>query len=77
VFIESESNGVATGTEGSVRYGSDSGGELAFHWDNPFAGRNSYAQAAPDGCGLCFSGGTGNNAELDQQLVTAARLPKG
>jgi hypothetical protein len=74
VFIESESNGVATGTEGAVRYGSDGGGELSFHWDNPFTGRNSYAQAAPDGCGLCFSGGTGNNAELDLQLVLAGRV---
>jgi hypothetical protein len=73
-FIESESDGVATGTEGTVRYASDGGGELYFHWDNPFVGRSSYAQTAPTGCGLCFSGGTGNNAELDLQLVLPNRV---
>jgi hypothetical protein len=31
VFIESESDGIATGTEGSIRYASDGGGELYFH----------------------------------------------
>jgi hypothetical protein len=74
VFIESESDGTATGTEGTIRYSSDSGGELYFHWDNPFAGVNSYLQTAPAGCGLCFSGGTGNNAVVDLQLVPPARI---
>lgn len=74
VFIESESDGVATGTEGSIRYASDGGGELYFHWDNPFTGRNSYAQTAPSGCGLSFAGGTGDNAELDLQLVPPTRV---
>jgi hypothetical protein len=74
VFIESEDDGAATGTEGTVTYGSDGGGALVFHWDNPFVGRNSYGQAAPDGCGLCFSGGTGNNAVLDLQLVPTDRV---
>jgi hypothetical protein len=74
VFIESESDGVMTGAEGTIRYASDGGGELYFHWDNPYAGRNSYLQAAPSGCGLCFSGGDGNNAELDLQLVPATRV---
>lgn len=74
VFIESESDGIGTGTEGSIRYASDGGGELYFHWDNPFAGRNSYSQTAPSGCGLCFSGGTGDNAELDLQLVPPTRI---
>ena len=72
--IESESDGVMTGTEGTVRYESDGGGELYFHWDNPYDGRNSYLQAAPAGCGLAFSGGSGNNTELDIQLVTDARV---
>ena len=74
VFIESESDGTATGTEGTVRYASNNGGELYFHWDNPFAGVNSYAQSAPTACGLCFSDGTGNNAVLDLYLVPPTRV---
>jgi Aegerolysin len=74
VLIESESSGIGTGTEGTFRYASDGGGELYFHWDNPFVGRNSYSQSAPTNSGLCFGGGTGNNADLDLLLVPTARV---
>jgi hypothetical protein len=37
-----ESNGVATGTEGFVRYQVEGvNGNAQFNWDNPFAGSNS------------------------------------
>ena len=74
VFIESESNGLNTGTEGTVRYTSSAGGELYFHWDNPAEGRNSYLQSAPAGTGLCFSDGVGDNAELDLHLILPGRV---
>jgi len=73
-FVESESAGIATGTEGAIRYDSDGGGSFYFHWDNPYLGVNSYAQGAPDGCGVAFSGGKGNNAELDVEIIPSARV---
>jgi hypothetical protein len=74
VLVESESDGVGTGTEGTIRYATNGGGELYFHWDNPYVGRNSYERKAPSGTGLCFSGGVGENAELDLYLVLPTRV---
>jgi hypothetical protein len=78
---ESESSGFATGTEGSASYQieNDTGaviGNLDVHWDNPFAGSNSYSQSvnpqATDG-GAGFSighlGGGGNNASVEFRLL--------
>jgi hypothetical protein len=42
VSWQSESCGFATGTEGEADYSIPSGGTAHFHWDNPFAGSNSY-----------------------------------
>lgn len=46
-----ESNGVATGTEGTVWYRLDvpgTTGLVRLHWDNPFIGSNNYDQSGPD-----------------------------
>ena len=74
---ESESSGIATGTEGRVTYqieDLDGGrvGEVRLHWDNPFIGSNSYdesvAPAAADATDTGFSvvhvGGAGDNANV-------------
>lgn len=49
---ESESNGVATGTEGEIDFSIESApgqiaGKAHFHWDNPFVGSNSYDESVP------------------------------
>jgi hypothetical protein len=50
VWWEAESDGVLTGTEGTVRYGiGSSGAELTVHWDNPFVGRSTYDGRASQG----------------------------
>lgn len=42
---ESESNGFMTGTEGRAVYAvGDSAVRVAFHWNNPFIGENSFSQ---------------------------------
>ncbi len=46
-----ESDGVATGTEGTVWYRLDipsSIGLVRLHWDNPFVGSNNFDQSGPD-----------------------------
>ena len=87
---ESESNGFATGTEGSANYRieTDEGepiGTLDLHWDNPFVGSNSYDQSvnpqATDG-GEGFSvghlGGSGNNASVEFLLLSGdCTFPEG
>jgi hypothetical protein len=67
---ESESNGVATGTEGEVTYNIETGpgqtaGSAHFHWDNPFAGSNSYDDSTPVGYKADRSGGDGDNATVN------------
>lgn len=48
--LVSESDGVATGNEGSVRYTLEGvPGTASFHWDNPFVGSNSFDSSAPSG----------------------------
>ena len=62
---QSESDGFATGTEGTAEYAVvGTGASLGFHWDNPFIGANSYDQSAPVGLSLARSGGGGNNATV-------------
>ena len=70
VSWESESDGVATGTEGEVFYDIETapgqtGGQAHFHWDNPFIGSNSYDESTPDGYKADRSGGSGNDATVD------------
>ena len=56
-----ESNGVATGTEGSVVYRLDTvNGNATFNWDNPFVGSNSAGGAAPNGLAIEVIGDKGN-----------------
>ncbi|PBC79251.1 aegerolysin [Streptomyces sp. TLI_235] len=68
----SESNGFATGTEGSARFFSENcanpvlnGRLVRVHWNDPYAGSNSYDSSGTD---LKFyvsrSGGSGNNASV-------------
>ncbi|MEU3193319.1 hypothetical protein ABZ686_22400, partial [Streptomyces sp. NPDC006992] len=79
---ESESNGFATGTEGSVTYQLEDVdglrmGEVSLHWDNPFIGANSYREsvtpAATDPSGQGFSvvhvGGDGGNSHVTFKLL--------
>lgn len=56
-----ESNGVATGTEGTVSYGlAGVNGTISFHWDNPFVGSNSASGSAPGGFKVDQVGDAGN-----------------
>ena len=65
---ESESDGIATGTEGEVNYlipgKSTSQRTVHLHWDNPFVGDNSYDELAPDGFEITHSDGSGDNAQV-------------
>ena len=64
MWWKSESDGVATGTEGRAAYAvGDSGSTVTWHWNNPFAGMNTYEQEIGPGFGISFSGGLGNDAE--------------
>lgn len=61
---KSESNGVATGTEGWVRY--KRGDEfIRIWWDNPYVGSNKYSC---EGGRCSYSGGKGNNAHVTFQV---------
>jgi hypothetical protein len=62
-FWMSESNGILTGTEGSVRYGS-SFGDVTIYWDNPYIGGNSYSCTVPAFFTCAILGGGGNNASV-------------
>ena len=69
VTWESESDGVATGTEGEVYYdietfAGQTGGQVHVHWDDPFIGSNSYDESCPDGYQIGRSGGSGNDADV-------------
>jgi hypothetical protein len=78
VVWKTESSGFMTGTEGSVRYQLDTNlGIVDIHWDNPYAGSNSYDQHAPDGFAMECTGGSGNDARVVFTLRTAtlATLP--
>lgn len=59
----SHSSGFMTGTEGEARY-QLAGGEAVIHWNNPYAGGNSYSCSVPRGYTCSWSGGGGNNASV-------------
>jgi hypothetical protein len=42
---------------------------MYLHFNNPFAGNNKYDQNITGPCGLYFSGGKGNNTNLDYYLI--------
>jgi len=59
--LRAESNGFATGTEGSVVYRLDGiSGNATFYWDNPFVGSNSASGSAPGGLKVEVIGDKGN-----------------
>lgn len=59
----SESDGIATGTEGSARYRINNGEDASVyvHWNNPFDGTNKYHQFTGDKFEVFKTGGSGNN----------------
>ena len=82
VAWESESSGVATGTEGTAYYdveGLGIGSRSLFHWDNPFVGSNSYSEAFPETFKASHSGGGGDNANVtwvfDDASLTGDGIP--
>ncbi len=59
--LKAESDGVMTGTEGSVTYQIEGvGGQAQFRWDNPFVGNNSASGSAPAGFKVEEIGDKGN-----------------
>lgn len=48
VYWSSESDGFATGTEGSVTYDTPAG-QILIGWNNPFFGSNGFGAQAPPG----------------------------
>ncbi|MFF4590873.1 Crystal protein ET79 [Streptomyces sp. NPDC001388] len=59
----SQSCGFMTGTEGDADFAVD-GGQVKIHWNNPWAGSNSYSCTVPDGYSCTRSGGSGDNANV-------------
>ncbi|WP_431683669.1 Crystal protein ET79 [Kitasatospora sp. KL5] len=59
----SHSSGFMTGTEGEARY-QLAKGEVVIHWNNPYAGSNSYSCSVPRGYTCSWTGGGGNNASV-------------
>ncbi|MEU7259660.1 Crystal protein ET79 [Streptomyces rimosus] len=77
----SHSSGMMTGTEGDARYSLGDGGEVSFHWNNPYVGGNSYSCDVPAGYSCSRSGGGGDNATVTFTIskpwgAVAARAPK-
>lgn len=74
---QSDSNGVATGTEGEADYvtqGCRNPGNntkrVHLHWDNPFIGSNSYDTAGTDGAFQTrIVGGSGNHAGVQFTFI--------
>ena len=75
MWWQSESDGLATGTEGHARYAVVGSNDIVtFHWDNPFVGANFYEQSVTGPFGIYFSGGTGNNSEATYSLISNTRV---
>ncbi|WP_328954278.1 aegerolysin family protein [Kitasatospora purpeofusca] len=75
---QSESNGFLTGTEGHVIYDAFNcqvsvlnGKRVQLHWNNPYAGSNSYDSFGSDpNFRFGRNGGDGNNASVYWQIMT-------
>ncbi|MFD9130428.1 aegerolysin family protein [Kitasatospora sp. NPDC059571] len=75
---QSESNGFMTGTEGKATYQlhkcvnpADEYKWVSFHWDNPYAGSNSYdTKGTSSGVKITRSGGSGDNAVVSFVVKT-------
>lgn len=68
----SESDGTATGTQGTVVYQMGTVGTVTLNWDDPFSGSNSYSSSVPPGFACPFIGGDGNNANVTFTLSPVA-----
>lgn len=68
VQYASESQGFATGTQGTAVYTAINlqqtvqNGSIRLNWDDPFSGSNSYGHGEPWFLRVSTSGGSGNNA---------------
>ena len=66
---ESESDGIATGTEGSAVYAiGGQGDSVRIDWDNPFGGTNKYTFNLSSGWAIYQSGWEGNNVSVEYTL---------
>jgi hypothetical protein len=76
-----ESDGVATGTEGTVWYRLDvpgTKGLVRLHWDNPFVGSNNYDQSGPDVLTVTRKGdGSGDDATAHWVIADASTTGDG
>lgn len=63
VFFESESDGFATGTEGTVNY-TTAEGTVILHWNNPFVGGNEFTARGPDQFAYFWGDPGGNDASI-------------
>lgn len=76
-----ESDGVATGTEGTVWYRLDiagSTGLVRMHWDNPFVGSNNYDQSSPEVLTVQRVGdGSGNDSTAHWVIADASTTGDG
>ena len=81
---ESESSGVATGTEGTAYYDVEGlqgnpASRTLWHWDNPYVGSNSYSESVPETFKSSRSGGGGDNADVawvfDDASLTGDGIP--
>ena len=59
-----QSDGLATGTEGRATFRFDGTGVFTVNWDNPYWGSNSYSCAAPAGYTCTRTGGDGNDSTI-------------
>jgi hypothetical protein len=67
----SQSKGFLKGTEGTATYSSPAG-TFTIHWNNPYAGSNSYDGTDPDGYHTQVTGGAGNHADVTYWLTHTA-----
>jgi Aegerolysin len=68
-FFEAESQGVATGCEGSVDYHNDRFGDMHIFFDNPFIGGNQFSVAPNAGVNFFWGDPGGNDAHIDLRIV--------
>ena len=64
IFFEGESDGFLTGVEGYVDYTSDGVGTIKIHFDNPWAGGNTFTAVGPGSLRLDWGNASGNQASV-------------
>lgn len=63
ITLQSESNGLMTGCEGTVSY-SSTVGDFVFYFDNPYVGDDSYTLTVPDEYDHATTQTTGNQYKI-------------